>query len=354
MSENNNNDSQHESYLNNLRITTRVKFLRIISILTVVLLIPYGIYSHIIGSNWLSYVLLSIGSIAMANIFLFHRVEDYSKAVALLSIYTVCTGSVLTFSGGDNGTGQYWLAPVLATIIFSTRFIYGMVLSLVFATFVSLSLLLDAPWVSYQYEFPEMIRLIITSYMLIFICLAREYYSDFSLSQMDTMRESLATAANTDPLTQLFNRRFVMENYIHHDHFPAGVEHCSTVLLGDIDHFKQINDRYGHDAGDQVLKMVADSLRATTRDGDILARWGGEEFLIILSNISQEVAQKRAQQFIERIAGETLYLDEGILKVTMSIGMSQAVDGKLASEVLKEADINLYKAKESGRNKVCF
>ncbi|GAA5316341.1 MAG: hypothetical protein AseanaTS_15450 [Candidatus Pelagadaptatus aseana] len=221
-------------------------------------------------------------------------------------------------------------------------------------TVITASLVFDAPWVIYEYPQSTVIRFLSASWLLTVLCLAKDYSSNESLTTMDTLRSDLSTAANTDSLTRLFNRRYITENFIHHDRFTDNIRNNGSVLLADIDHFKQVNDSYGHDAGDQVLKMVADALRDTTRSDDILARWGGEEFLIILPGIPEEVAIKRAQQFIDRIAGETLYLDNGILKVTLSMGISRMENDKSANATLKEADEYLYQAKEGGRNQICF
>ncbi len=124
-----------------------------------------------------------------------------------------------------------------------------------------------------------------------------------------------------------------------------------SFLFFDIDHFKKINDTYGHATGDLVLKTVADTLKKDLRVGDIIARWGGEEFIAILLGANEEQAKMKAEQIREEV--EKIVFDEPQdLKVTISIGVSEFEDGKTFEDLVNHADEALYSAKNSGRNKV--
>ena len=149
--------------------------------------------------------------------------------------------------------------------------------------------------------------------------------------------EKYKQEAYTDSLTKLGNRRSV-ENL--HD-FDA-------VILGDIDHFKSINDEYGHDFGDKVLAEIGDILKKYVRDTDLACRWGGEEFVILLKNCNTQDAYIRATVLKNQI----IKLSEKYgFRITMSFGISN-MEGKTMEKAIKEADKAMYKSKLDGRNRV--
>ncbi len=154
-----------------------------------------------------------------------------------------------------------------------------------------------------------------------------------------------------DPLTELANRRYTeitlnarqeeMQRY----GWPFG------VVFIDIDHFKQINDRYGHDVGDEVLKMIAKTLSKSLRSFDVLGRWGGEEFIGVIANVDASeliVTANRFRMLVEqsRLAGKSPR------QVTVSIGATLARPGDTIADLLKRADKLMYESKAAGRNRV--
>lgn len=124
-----------------------------------------------------------------------------------------------------------------------------------------------------------------------------------------------------------------------------------SFLFLDIDHFKNINDTYGHDVGDEVLKTVANTLKKDLRVGDIVARWGGEEFIAILLGANEEQAKMKAEQIRAEVEKIVFEKPEG-LKITISIGVSEFEDGKTFEDLVKHADEALYASKQNGRNRV--
>ena len=126
----------------------------------------------------------------------------------------------------------------------------------------------------------------------------------------------------------------------------------TAVLLADLDHFKSINDTYGHPAGDEVLLEVARRLAKTVRSYDSLGRIGGEEFLVVLPGCAAPDAVARADQLREAVAASPISTAQGSISVTVSIGVIVAQEGVVSSkDVLREVDIALYAAKAAGRNR---
>ncbi|MDQ5969353.1 MAG: hypothetical protein QG579_510 [Patescibacteria group bacterium] len=124
-----------------------------------------------------------------------------------------------------------------------------------------------------------------------------------------------------------------------------------SLLFIDIDYFKKINDEYGHDMGDVVLKTVAETISKDVRGGDTVARWGGEEILVLLLGANEEDAKEKADS-IRKDVESVVFKDVSGLKVTVSIGVAEYQKGLSIDDLIKSADQALYKAKETGRNKV--
>lgn len=170
---------------------------------------------------------------------------------------------------------------------------------------------------------------------------------------------SLEDAANHDALTQLPNRR-AFEKYVREK--LANIEKNrrendaakAWVVLMDIDHFKAVNDTWGHPAGDAVLQAVSAGLRAHVRGDDMVARWGGEEFIMLLVGGEEEEIEKRAEGLCEGIQKlEIKWREEGV-PVTASSGVARVAGVADIEAAIARADGALYKAKENGRNQVVF
>jgi diguanylate cyclase (GGDEF)-like protein len=173
--------------------------------------------------------------------------------------------------------------------------------------------------------------------------------------QNGRMVQSLEEQATTDGLTGLVNHRTFQER------FSAMLGRADrhnfrvAILLTDIDHFKKVNDTYGHPTGDAVLKRVAAILKGSARKIDIVARYGGEEFALVLEGTDKVGARQLAERIREEVAAQTFDSAKGPFKVTLSLGVAvYPDDGKVKQEVISCADKALYAAKHGGRNRtVC-
>jgi diguanylate cyclase (GGDEF)-like protein len=168
------------------------------------------------------------------------------------------------------------------------------------------------------------------------------------------LRESLRDQSIRDPLTGLFNRRFMQECLDRELLRGTRKNRSLAVIFIDVDHFKRFNDVFGHEAGDQVLRSMGDFFRSHFRGDDIICRYGGEEFAIILPESSAQDAASRAE--LLRIAARTLKLkhnDVTLDPVTLSAGIAGFPEhASSARELLRVADACLYEAKKSGRDRV--
>ena len=165
----------------------------------------------------------------------------------------------------------------------------------------------------------------------------------------------LRMEANHDPLTGLFNRRaFFDRAQVAFQHPPEGngADDCALVMF-DIDHFKGVNDRYGHTAGDQVLREVARRAKSVLRDGDVLARYGGEEFIVLLAATRREAARAAAERLRAAMDAQPVQTHDGEIPVSISVGLAfRSLGSETLATVIKRADACLYRAKRDGRNRV--
>ena len=162
--------------------------------------------------------------------------------------------------------------------------------------------------------------------------------------------EILKTQATRDPLTSLYNRRYFEEEVNRRIRTQPDSKFC--VFMIDADHFKNVNDTYGHKVGDKVLMALASTAQQALRDKDIVARYGGEEFVVYLAESNSEEAKSVADRLRESIAELTVYSDANEpFHFTVSIGISTSNDSRNLGELIKMSDDALYEAKESGRNR---
>lgn len=170
------------------------------------------------------------------------------------------------------------------------------------------------------------------------------------------LREILRNLSIRDSLTGLFNRRF-MEESLEREYLRAKRSGKSLgIIMFDIDHFKQFNDVFGHDAGDALLRELGAFLKQNIRGSDIVCRYGGEEFIIIMPDTTMETVYQRAE-YLREEAGhiQIQYNHQPLASVTLSLGVAMFPEhGLTVQAVVQAADAALYKAKESGRNKVCL
>ena len=172
------------------------------------------------------------------------------------------------------------------------------------------------------------------------------------LTEQQLQIDDLRTAVRIDGLTQLANRTYFDEKL--NEMIAVRKRHGDpfSLMMIDLDDFKSINDSYGHPAGDRVLKGVALKIKATLRGSDFLARFGGDEYAIILIKTDAKAATEVAWKLCEEVRSSRFLLDAATLSMTLSIGVAEACGDDNDETLLKRADTALYKAKAAGRNGV--
>jgi len=158
----------------------------------------------------------------------------------------------------------------------------------------------------------------------------------------------------TDSLTEVFSRRYCLERFNEELERSKKLKLNFSFLMLDIDHFKSFNDQYGHLVGDAILKDTAKTIKENLRQIDLIGRYGGEEFSVILSETDKEQAKFAAERIRTAVESKQIKVYDEVLRVTVSIGISTFPDDAQDTQLLiDKADRALYQAKQTGRNKVC-
>ena len=172
--------------------------------------------------------------------------------------------------------------------------------------------------------------------------------------ELQDLQTELKLLASTDSMTKLYNRRYFTKTSKHILDLAKRENQDISLIMLDIDKFKTINDTYGHDVGDEVIISLANELISTQRSSDVVCRFGGEEFVILLPNTPIEGAVHTAENIRKNIENIILEINNKQISFTVSIGVSSIKQDETNIEkALKRADEALYSAKENGRNKVC-
>ena len=173
------------------------------------------------------------------------------------------------------------------------------------------------------------------------------------LIEIGLLQSKLREQAIRDPLTNLFNRRYLEETLERELSRGARENYPVCIIMIDLDHFKRINDTYGHEAGDLVLKTIADAISENSRRGDFACRYGGEEFVIVMPNITMDVAYERAENLRQSLNLLSIPYEYYHLSVTLSMGIaSYPENGQTRETILRAADQAMYAAKEAGRDHI--
>ena len=297
-----------------------------------------------------------LGGFAIAACFLLWRVYRvglvlWTRIVILVAISMFFI--VLVFTGGYANTGLLWCYAVfVATYHFGTAWI-GLILNLSLIALTGIVVHLPAlAALTPDYESATIERFLLTASITTILLFMYALLQESLKTRLRDVQDELRHASATDELTGLPNRRS-MQDELKQAERRNSADPMLAVMLADIDNFKNINDSLGHDAGDHVLRSIAQTLRGCLRESDRVARWGGEEFLVLLDVIDEREAIDIANRMRSTLEAAPLEYAGQPVHATSSFGIKVVShSGGTLHEALIEADMNLLKAKKLGRNQV--
>ncbi|TVP54640.1 MAG: GGDEF domain-containing protein [Halomonadaceae bacterium] len=294
-------------------------------------------------------LLFALVMVVNQGVFLVTRSWVIQRA-GLLTVVIILFAYLIS-TGGQNNTGPLWfyLFPPLAFFLTSLR-VGSLLITLCICFALVVFLFPQLPFVQTRYDGTFQVRFLATIVFETLFCFILDYSRREARQQVINLAALYERAAKTDTLTGLPNRRAIQDQMAREFARYQRNDHHFSVLLLDLDHFKQINDNHGHDAGDALLVQFATLLRQQSRNSDMNARWGGEEFLILLPDTSLSQALALAERLRARVA-EQAFMHEGkSLHITLSGGVGCIAQVADTQALLRQADLLLYKAKSQGRN----
>jgi diguanylate cyclase (GGDEF)-like protein len=292
----------------------------------------------------------SLGILQLFNIGVFNKIEKKGFACRILvgSIYSMSL--IIFISGGLGKTGFLWIEFIPLFTMLMLGYGEARIWAGIYSLILLLLLLIHFLGVGLlPYSTVQIVQSVIVYLLFMFLTENNEKVKEVARQKLQEKNEELTCMSQTDGLTGLYNRAHInhllARNYYHFKRYETPF----ALIMLDVDFFKKINDQFGHQEGDKVLVSISKTLLANTRKSDAVARWGGEEFLVLCSETSLEAAVNLAEKLRTSIEG--LSFDREF-SVTASFGVVQVSRRYNVYSLLSEADRLLYNSKRSGRNRV--
>jgi diguanylate cyclase (GGDEF)-like protein len=307
-----------------------------VSIVATLILLPFGINDFFNGRMVSGIFVVCMASLCTLNSWLGWR-GNYSLALNLIGIIPVITIAAANAMFNHGDPGSYWSYLAVFAVYFILPFRYAG-----YANAVFLGVIVASAWFTLSPE--AYIRFSST-------LIGASFFIFISNREISKTQEQLKKQSTTDALTGTFNRVPLSENLNRAIELHKSEGELATLCVLDIDHFKKINDSYGHDIGDEVLVKLSAFILSMISKKDMLFRIGGEEFLILMNNTNIDEGLKTADAI--RALVEDLELVPNH-PVTISVGVTEISENCTWKEWMKCSDENLYKAKQNGRNQVVY
>ncbi|ETX10155.1 diguanylate cyclase [Marinomonas ushuaiensis DSM 15871] len=326
----------------------RILIINLFTIVGVFFTLPLGIISLFTGKTTLGWCLVFIAVLyAINHVFLrFSRNHSLSGSFVIYPLYALMI--YLVYTGGMNGTGHVWIFCVPAVSLF----LHGMKQGLIELAVFTIALIIvmfftDNYFSEFGYHETLPSRILFSFMVVIFLSGIYEYSMSRFNDELKEKTGKLKLLAYIDSLTELLNRRGMLQR------LEIKEQEVIHLLLADVDFFKRVNDQYGHDAGDYALMKIAEIIQTSLPEYGFAARWGGEEFLVALSEGDIQEANALAELIRKRIESYKFSYEGQVFNVTLSVGVASTTPSVILREAITLADNRLYRAKHSGRNQVC-
>ena len=333
----------HENYEETLKVYLIYSF----SLIGFVFVFILGLKGFDTSNTILTTFLLGGSVVLLFNIIYLKRTYNYMIAGYIVLYLFFSLMLYLIYSGGVDNTGPLWifcLPPIALYIHGIQRGLLDLTVFMFIMTFILFYP--DENFLEAQYTTAFKVRIVLSFLLVTFLSVVYGYSREKSSEKMLKMRKDLEFFLRRDELTGLYNRRGYQDKIenIKHD--------FGSILMCDIDYFKNVNDTYGHDVGDFVIREVSKCIRNNLRKDDIAVRWGGEEFFVYLAQVNRDHAYLISEKLRECIETLSMQYDEEItIHVTMSIGIAFVDERNTLDMAIGNADKAMYLSKEQGRNK---
>lgn len=324
-----------------------------LSLSAIVFLLGIGLKAWFSGDQIYGESLFLFALLVLGNLAVYRRTGNRAgHKWGFLAIVAVLFGYLIA-DGGEGGTGPLWFYVFPPLVFYLTGLRVGLLLTGICVFFAGIVFQFpQLPFVHAHYSGDFQLRFIATLVFETIFCFVLDYSRRSARNDLVEMARLYERAARTDELTELPNRRD-MSQHLNQEfsRYERSGNHFSIILI-DLDHFKRVNDEFGHDAGDYVLTEFASLLKATCRQSDFPSRWGGEEFLLLLPDTALLQALVMAERLRRQIETYDFVHKGQRVAMTMSAGVCSISQTQSVEQLLKQADVNLYEAKMKGRNQI--
>lgn len=339
--------------INSASVRKQILICSIFTLTAMVLLFLFGSHALLQKNLPIAIVDYGVGILSGINYIYLRKTGNYK--VSSLIVVTIMGALCLYLfcSGGSYKTGPLWSLMMPSLIFYILGLKRGrIVLALFLFTILGICIIPDNTNMVNKYPPSYVLRFLGVFVSISIIAYVYEYTLEDGRNELLTLNKKLDLLSRRDSLTGLSNRRDII------DRIGQEVSRCERnretfcLLMADIDNFKQVNDTHDHAFGDLVLKNVGSALAQTTQKRDCVARWGGEEFLVLLSDTTLEDAVHIAERLRKKIAELDCTAGDVTRRVTLSIGVMQYDQTSSIGELIKQADQLMYVAKREGKNRV--
>ncbi|WP_097459190.1 GGDEF domain-containing protein [Mangrovitalea sediminis] len=324
-----------------------------LSLTAVVFLVAIGLESWHAGHEVYGQSLFLFATLVLGNLAYYRRTGNrFRQKWGLLTIVAILFAYLIA-SGGESNTGPLWFYVFPPLVFYLTGLRIGLMMTggcLLFALIVFR--FPSLPFVEAHYSWDFEMRFFATLLFETIFCYVLDYSRRSARNELVELAALYERAARTDELTAMSNRRDMLQHLTKEfSRYERSGHHFSAVLM-DLDHFKRINDVYGHDAGDFVLTEFAHLVQSVCRKSDVASRWGGEEFLVLLPDTSLLQALALAERLRYQVEQHNFTFKDQTIPLTLSAGVCSITQANSVEKLLKQADVNLYEAKMKGRNQI--
>ena len=308
------------------------------------------------GDTDYALILLGVMGGGLLNILVFLKTGNVRAFVVATGVGYFLFCIYLQVNGGQNRTGILWHYVYPVTIFYLAGLRWGLI---AVASLIGIDVFLmtyeSFPFSHTHYPLEFKIRFIATMMVVSTFGALLEHSREKAQRKLARMAKTFHLASQLDDLTGLANRRAIKEKLEDETTVAADGKKDFMIILCDIDDFKKVNDRYGHNVGDQVLKHLSRHFQRLLRKHDVVSRWGGEEFLFLLPNTNPREGIAVAERIREEVERSPFRLDGDVeIRVTVSCGISNWNAHQNLDALINAADAKLYQAKQDGRNRVIW
>lgn len=343
----------NQSDIESAAIRKQILICSIFNLVSITLLFLFGLDAFL-KENYLLAFMDGFFLLTSAINYFYLRTTGNFKIASLMVVFvmgTLCLYMLCT--GGSYSTGSFWIFIMPSLIFYIFGFKRGRILLLLLIiTAVTIVFWPDNPLLQTEYPLHFSFRFLGALLSVSIIAYAYEFTLEDGRNELLILSQKYEKLSRRDELTSLSNRRDIAEKIDNEVSRFERNQHPFCVLMLDLDNFKQINDVHSHHCGDHVLSEVGRTLSQSTQKRDCVARWGGEEFLVLLPETGIQQARIIAERLRENIADMDCSYQDIPIRITLSIGIAEFNQNTTVDDMIKRADKMLYTAKHGGKNMV--